>query len=592
MALNIIRGKEAHGIIENSDFLAQWQRLHEVCPWATPYQGSEFVSTWYQAYKDRYEPLIVYATDDAKELNGLIPMAMETSIGRVVVAGAHQCEYQAWIARPTQSDSFMESALRSIARETEIDFLSLKYVPPGTPIDWASSSDGKSWICERKQHARPIIRLEDPSRVAEYIQKKKSRRSTKNYWNRLKRIGELRLDQIHDAQQLTPIFDRLISFYDTRQGAANNSVPFLDDANKKPFHLDLLQSAGLLHLTVLWAGDELISALFGIADGKTYSLAMPMFSPVYADYSPITLHLLAVVERLQQQGFSMLDLTPGGDPFKERFASDHDSVSTLEFYFRRRDWVRHRIQTESEAIVRRGLRLVGIDPKSARQQWNRVSRIPIIAWPSIAIRKLFSLIRRARSTAELRIYAFGKEAALAVEDSRLMSRDHLADLLAFQAKEIWQTRQNFLSESLKNIEAGHHFYTRVENGRLQHFGWLIENQKANHFPEVGQEFEFPHGSAVLYNFYTDPRSRGKGLYKAALRQMLRDAAKLPEVANIYIAVMSDNKPSRSVIEKLGFRYQGSLFQSTKFGRLSRWSNIPATREGEVAKKQAPVPIQE
>jgi CelD/BcsL family acetyltransferase involved in cellulose biosynthesis/RimJ/RimL family protein N-acetyltransferase len=592
MALSLVRGKEALGLVENPDFQAQWGRLYEACPWATPYQGSEFVSTWYRAYKERYEPLIVYATDEAKGLNGLITMATEIPSGRVVVAGAHHSEYQGWIARDTERDSFMESALALIARETGTSFLSVKYVPAGTPIDWATSPGGGPWRCAWKQYARPIIRLEDASQVAEYIQRKKSRRSTKNYWNRLKRIGELRLEQIRDTQQLMPIFDRLISFYDTRQGAANNSVPFLEDPNKKPFHLSLLQPAGLLHITVLRAGDEIISAMFGVTDRKTYSLAMPMFSPIHADNSPMTLHLLMLVELLHRQGFFVLDLTPGANSFKERFASDQDSVGSLEIFFRRREWMIRRIQEGSEAIARRWLRLVGMDPKVVRQQWNRMSRAPLAAWPSVAARKLSLLIRRAKSTLELRIYAFEKESALALEDSRLMSRDRLADLLAFQPKETWQTRQSFLSESLKNIEAGHHFYTQVENGRLQHYGWLIEDQEKNLFPEVGQEFEFPAGSAVLYNFYTDPLSRGKGLYKAALRQMLRDAAQLPDVNRIYIAVMSDNKPSRHVIEKLGFRYQGSLFQSTKFGRSSRWSNFPDTGEEEVEKRKAPVPIQD
>lgn len=134
----------------------------------------------------------------------------------------------------------------------------------------------------------------------------------------------------------------------------------------------------------------------------------------------------------------------------------------------------------------------------------------------------------------------------------MMSRDRLADLLAFQPVEFWRTRQRFLAEALKKIEQGHHFYTRVENGRLVHCSWLIENAETNVFPGTHQLFQFPPGSAVLYGSYTNPQSRGHGLYHAALRQMLRDAAQVPELKHVFIAAPAANQPACHVIEKLGF----------------------------------------
>lgn len=156
-----------------------------------------------------------------------------------------------------------------------------------------------------------------------------------------------------------------------------------------------------------------------------------------------------------------------------------------------------------------------------------------------------------------------------------MKRDFLPDLLAYQPAEAWQMRFSvFLKRVLKGLENGNHVYTRVEDGRLVHYGWLIERQQKSHISEVGHDFYLPPESAVLADFYTHPAARGKGLYQHSLRQMLHDAALIPGTKHIFIGVLADNGPSRHVIEKVGFEYRFSFFARTIGGKTKRWTNAP------------------
>ena len=111
-------------------------------------------------------------------------------------------------------------------------------------------------------------------------------------------------------------------------------MPFQGDSLKKGFHLALSRHHDLLHVSLLRAGSELISALVGVADGRTFSLGMAMFSPFRASYSPVTVHLLMLVELLHQEGFQALRF----DARRRRLSSsasrrDHDRVRTLTIYF-------------------------------------------------------------------------------------------------------------------------------------------------------------------------------------------------------------------------------------------------------------------
>ena len=107
----------------------------------------------------------------------------------------------------------------------------------------------------------------------------------------------------------------------------------------------------------------------------------------------------------------------------------------------------------------------------------------------------------------------------------------------------------------------------MSDGRLAHYGWLIGRQREANIAEVGQRLELPPESAVLYDFYTRPESRGQGLYRQSLAQMLYDAATIPGTVGVYIGVLKENKPSCRVIKKAGFHYESSLFETRCFGRL-------------------------
>jgi CelD/BcsL family acetyltransferase involved in cellulose biosynthesis len=361
MPLKIARTKEAAELLRNESFRFKWELLYRECPWATAAQSPAFVTSWYETYRRHYDLLLVCEFSASGALTGLLPLALSEA-GRAVLPGAHQAEYQSWLALASNGKSFLEASLKLLSRETEIGALLFRYLPSGAPVDVGGASPGLPWKCEIESHRRPIVRLASGAEVREYV-RRKTNKIIKNRWNRLKRIGNVRIERIRGSEELVPIFDQLIDWYDVRQEMAHGKRPFQADKNKKNWHLELLKE-GLLHVTLLKAGQEVLSAIFGLSDGKTYSMMMPVFNPEYAQYSPIALHHLMLVERLQAEGFSVLDLTPGSDHFKERFAAEYEDVNVLSVYLKQREWVKAKVRQRSEAIAKGMLSVFGIAPSS------------------------------------------------------------------------------------------------------------------------------------------------------------------------------------------------------------------------------------
>jgi CelD/BcsL family acetyltransferase involved in cellulose biosynthesis len=430
MPVRIIQGEDSQEILRDESFRSQWALLYEACPWATGLQSPGFVIPWCHAYRDRYRILLICEFSSSRNLIGLLPVAIENTSGQATLPGGHQAEYKSWLALPSNSGSFIEQGLHVLAQETSISSLSFRYLAPGTPVDWVSNARESAWICQVEKDPRAIIRVGEAVEVADYLKKKNRLKSTKSKWNRLKRLGKIHFEQLVDASELAPIFDQLISYYDTRQGALYGKRAFQDDPAKKPFHFALLQEPNLLHVTVLKAGDEIVSASFGFVSRKTYSLAMSMFSPAHAQYSPVTLHFLLLVEQLHKQGFAVLDLTAGADPFKERIASDYDSVQVLSWYASRRVWVKQQVRQQGESLARRVLHAWGIAPHAARLRLQQLLRAPLGTSGAGLARICSPLFRSFRRSAATATGANGQVGEIhdrlpAAASQRLRRTDHL-----------------------------------------------------------------------------------------------------------------------------------------------------------------------
>ncbi len=555
--VTITTGDKACELLRDSDFERQWAYLLAVCPWATPYQSRDFVCTWLTHYRLGYEPIVVTATGPDRALRGLLLLGRQHAGKRLVVAGAHQAEYQCWLSLPDEHVGTLEAMVAALTREFPGTDIHFKYLPSAFPVAELLRSPLISGRAEVRSHRRPLMRLLR-AEVEESFQKK----SNRSRFNRLSRIGEVTFRRIRDAEQFAQCFDDVATYYDFRQGAANASLPFATDPQKRPFHLDLLRNnPDLLHVTVMWLAGKPLAAHLGIVGKREVHLAILGHSPFLARHSPGKLHLMMLSRQLIEEGLDCLDLTPGG-LWKERFANDHDEV--WELMLHSSQTTKRRSQAQSLAIAgsRSLAATFGLQPAAARRLLKSLGRLRLASVSRKLQRTLYEKV-------EFRVYRHTVTSAATRVDPVPVRCDDLCDLLKFRPAERWHETQAFLSAALQRIERGEHVYTLADDHKLLHYGWLIDDQTHACFIEVQQGFEFPEHSAVLYDFYTDPDERGRGLYQRTIQRIIQDALQRIEgLRYVYISVLADNRPSRHVIEKLGFDYQCSLFLNRRFGRVT------------------------
>lgn len=194
--------------------------------------------------------------------------------------------------------------------------------------------------------------------------------------------------------------------------------------------------------------------------------------------------------------------------------------------------------------------------------------------PRLDVRRVINaLARRVWSRRELRIYECTAEQVRSLPTANHCHRDHWADL---EFCDQWSfedlTREDYLALLQQRRAAGiHHLYSLVENDLLVHYGWVTYPQERAPDAALGLEFVPPAGSAALWDYFTHPAARSRGLYLRTLWQCLHDAIDVYGAKQAFIYVYADNAVSRHVIEKAGFRYRGSLVLERRFFSTRRYA---------------------
>jgi RimJ/RimL family protein N-acetyltransferase len=183
-----------------------------------------------------------------------------------------------------------------------------------------------------------------------------------------------------------------------------------------------------------------------------------------------------------------------------------------------------------------------------------------------------ALKRRVWYRRELRVYCYPLEGSPPLPRPAIFERNRFDDLEYYERTDKYQpTPEVYRKMALERKTQGFHLYTFVQERRLLHYGWLIERQTRGEDDWVQQAYFPPPDTSVLFDHFTHPSARGRGLYFQALCRLLHDARDLAGARQAYVTVFGSNAPSRHVIEKVGFHHEGSLYKERKLFWSTRYS---------------------
>ncbi|MFC5509847.1 GNAT family N-acetyltransferase [Massilia jejuensis] len=516
MSLLLLTGHHAVTRADAADFRAAWETLYARCAWATACQHPDFVAPWYALYMSSSLPVMVVDERDDGSLDGLLALALRPGGGMLTGAGDQQAEYQGWLQASGGDSRFIVRAIELVRAQFPDADICLKYLPPGIPLRWIDEAHGYRGLCCLRSYSLPLMRID-----ADVMNRQRNKKNHRQNFNRLKRVGEVRFEQVVDHQHFERVFDEICMQYDFRQAALYRTMPFSKDPFKKRFQLALHKN-GLLHTTVLSVGDRIAASHIGLlSKGRAVHLGINTYDPALAAHSPGNLLLAMLGVHLVAQGIPVLDLTAGGDQYKEHFATEHDSVRELIVYRDRKSRWTGEARRGAIRYAKARLRAAGYRPADVAARFEEIKRFGLsdvrAAWTTLG--------RGHQCHMRALHHATHAPGAHTLSSTALpIGKNRLQDVFAFDAHGDHARYCTFLDTVMKRMERSGDLYSYVRNGQLQMLCWAGVHCVE---PPSGASVQASGSSAttiVLSDMYVHPEARHEAGIRQFLAQLLLEVA--------------------------------------------------------------------
>lgn len=468
----LLVGEEILNLLNDTRFLASWNHLFNICPWATVFQSPSFVTTWYRIYKEAFLPIVI-KTEFAGKLRGLLTLAMDKN-ELITGAGTNQAEYQVWLADDADDGTFIKNALLELRRFFPKNKILLKYIPAGVSLGFTQKDPVWNKRCFVKTSPQPVMIINETHCTNEL--RKKNRREK---INRLKRLGTLTFERICDFAAFVSVFDELALQSDFRKGAMYNKVVFKTDPCRKEFLLSLFEQNNL-HATVLKLNDKIIASNVSVWDKRQLHLqGINSFDAAYARYSPGIIHFLMLGQLLAEEGVAVFDLTPGADAYKEILATDHMEAYTLSIGNNYHSVTNH-LKAGLNSYFKNAAATIGVKRDALKKGRRGLTRYKAkfmnVARQGFAslFSFFFNQFKRRRKTVTCWVVQKG----FATSGLLNIQQNDLHDLLDYDQREVRCSQQEFLSDAMHRFEEGAHCYSWAEEGLLLGCVWVANLQSS------------------------------------------------------------------------------------------------------------------
>jgi len=438
-----------------------WRSVFEACPWATAFQSPAFFKVWARHYGSEWRPLLVVGRRPDGSVAGMMPLAVREAL--IVGAGAHQSEYHGWICSERDAAAFIVGALEAIAAAFPRHLVRLRYLSYSMPAAAVTAAAHMNPRITVHRHPAPTLDI-DPAA----IQRKLRKSSTRSKAQRLRQLGRLRFTLMSPSAVAENI-DQIIAMCDLRQGATNGSCPFLDDPIKRPFHVDWLRSCpDQVRCGTLLLDELIIAALLFVKSGADYHLAIAAHDPHVSEHSPNKLNMYETALALSAEGGKLIDLTPGGDPWKARFLSHDREALELVMHASTAQAARAKSRRVLKTLVHHGLSTVGLS-------------VPVVRRHLSNVRESFVRLRpRAEPVPAGQLY-MGIAPALPAVDQARVAAEPLQLMTSSGPRLTKQGRQAFLSHALRRLEEGDRCFVVLDQAgqSAMGLGWRSRVQRAD-----------------------------------------------------------------------------------------------------------------
>ena len=307
-----------------------WDQVLATAPMRTIFQTMAWQRAWWKTFgRGKLLPIAVFHED---QLTAIAPLFADQ--GMVFFVGSGGSDYLDFIgdvSRPQILQAILELAMAQTP-----GFLGFRFyhIPDGSPtgriLETTASEMGLTCFDEGSLDA-PALRFQDWPADKRLPSEKKS---LVRHERTMRKRGQLVVDHFSEYSQIAPL---LPTFFEQHIGRwAGTPFPslFLDEKQREFYYRvsKSVGSRGWLRFSRVSVDGEPVAFHFGFLFQSCFMWYKPSFEITRSHLSPGEVLLRSLLQQAQSESVQVFDFGLGDEAFKQRFATEANTVRTWGLY--------------------------------------------------------------------------------------------------------------------------------------------------------------------------------------------------------------------------------------------------------------------
>jgi len=492
----LIKDKEAVVLLATPIFQNEWKKLATQSVGFTQLQEADFLTTWYSNYSAIFAPIFIFSRNEKSEMVGLIALAWHKEKEYLVHAG--NAEYHGWLATEEATIPFLKDMFSIVIDELKVEKWPWNWMPSGLNAASLQAAASAEMSLLVEEEGSPIWQLDNEEKLAKLLKSK----SNKSKFNRYKKQGEYRYEIITEPDRIREVLEIAQYQCDLRREAMNNSRPFAEDPFKIDFCSELMNFSNKLHVSAMWLDDQLLAYHMGVEDGERVCFGLVSYDPSESKQSPGTLLIIELAKHLKESGYKILDMTPGTNSYKDRFANFYETLYRPTIHFSKRSFLKAKVKKSMAMTGEKMLAMAKVDVPTMRKWKTNLGELPS-KLKSISPKSIFSFFGNILLQKNVHfLYEIDlKNEEIFSTTATMLNQQKYVDLLDYQDNQPFLTRRDILIDALDKFARGNVLYSQNNNGKLEWFGWLKELKGQVKLEGFSEVIEIGEKTNLLCDFY-------------------------------------------------------------------------------------------
>ncbi len=312
--------------IFSPDYVAEWIALYNQCD-THVFNHPLLIRAWIKTFSasNHITPIWIHGVDSDTNARSLWPFVLwrrnwKNAFIRVLMpAGGGDFDYHTPLIYPNANlDQYYTELINFLQKSVDCDKISISGIPdshlPAVKMGWTQGE-----IC-------PMLMLKDIPDVDTLMRffKTSLRGDLRRQMRRLGEIGPLSMAEITSQEDVNVEFNSFMSAHSSRWPNAYKIPGFHRLLLSEP-----LLKSDIVSFTALRAGQTTVAWHLGFQDKNRFYYYMPAGNPEFAQYSPVKVHLLKLVERAISLNIPVYDHLRGEETYKSGWSNAAQHVNAL-----------------------------------------------------------------------------------------------------------------------------------------------------------------------------------------------------------------------------------------------------------------------